>query len=145
MKCYLRRWEGSGLCSRNDISLHPDCFLQQPLYLSTKRDSVKYVSLPMPEDVTVIGPAAFNFYASIDTDDTNWIVKLSDVAPGGTETPLAKGYSEGFPSRFGSREIEALCALSQAYPNLIRSSRVRSMNTTSPGQIDECIQGGPPH
>jgi hypothetical protein len=46
----------------------------------------------MPEDVTVIGPAAFNFYASIDTDDTNWIVRLSDLAPGGAATNLAKGY-----------------------------------------------------
>jgi putative CocE/NonD family hydrolase len=71
---------------------HPDCFLQQPLFLSNKRDSVKYVSTPMPEDITVIGPAALNFYASIDTDDTNWIIRLSDLAPGGAETSLAKGY-----------------------------------------------------
>jgi predicted acyl esterase len=46
----------------------------------------------MPEDVTVIGPAALNFFASLDTDDTNWIIRLSDLAPGGTETNLAKGY-----------------------------------------------------
>jgi predicted acyl esterase len=46
----------------------------------------------MPENLTVLGPAAFNFYASIDTDDTNWIVKLSDVTPGGGEIPLGKGY-----------------------------------------------------
>jgi putative CocE/NonD family hydrolase len=46
----------------------------------------------VPQDLTVIGPTAFNFYASIDTDDTNWIVKLSDVAPGGAETTLGKGF-----------------------------------------------------
>jgi hypothetical protein len=91
VKCYLRRWEGLAFAPER-YQPYPDCFLQQPLYLSTKRDSVKYISVPMPEDLTVIGPAAFNFYASIDTDDTNWIVALTDVAPGGAETGLGKGY-----------------------------------------------------
>jgi uncharacterized protein len=90
-KCYLRRWENLAFAPER-CQPHPDCFLQQPLYLSNKRDSVKYISMAMPEDVTVIGPAAFNFYASLDTDDTNWIVKLSDVAPGGAETGVAKSY-----------------------------------------------------
>ncbi len=91
VKCYLRRWEGLAFAPER-YQPYPDCFLQQPLYLSTKRDSVKYVSGPVPEDLTVIGPAAFNFYASIDTDDTNWIVNLTDVAPGGAESALAKGF-----------------------------------------------------
>jgi hypothetical protein len=91
VKCYLRRWEALAFAPER-YQPEPDCFLQQPLHLSTKRDSVTYISPPMPEDVTMIGPAAFNFYASIDTEDTNWIVKLSDVAPDGSENPLAKGY-----------------------------------------------------
>jgi hypothetical protein len=91
VKCYPRRWEGLAFAPER-YQPYPDCFLQQPLYLSTKRDSVKYVSGPLPQDLTVIGPTAFNFYASIDTDDTNWIVKLSDVAPGGAETTLGKGF-----------------------------------------------------
>jgi hypothetical protein len=89
--CYLRRWEGLSFAPEKHQP-EPDCFLQQPLHLSAKRDSVKYVSPPMPEDLTVLGPTAFNFYASIDQDDTNWIVKLYDVAPGGAETRLGKGY-----------------------------------------------------
>ena len=41
----------------------------------------------------VIGPAAFKLFASIDQDDTNWIVKFSDVGPSGGEEPdLGKGY-----------------------------------------------------
>ena len=74
------------------IRTEPDCFLQQPLHLSNKRDSVKYISPPMSEDLEVIGPVALHFFASIDQDDTNWIVKLSDVAPTGAETRLGKGY-----------------------------------------------------
>jgi uncharacterized protein len=90
-KCYLRRWEGLAFAPER-YQPEPDCYLQQPLHVSAKRDSVKYISPPMPEDLTVIGSTAFNFYASIDQDDTNWMVKLYDVAPGGAETRLGKGY-----------------------------------------------------
>ena len=70
----------------------PDCFLQQPLHLSNKRDTVKYLSAPMDEDLTVIGPAALYLYAAIDQSDTNWIVKLSMVDPGGSEQGLGTSY-----------------------------------------------------
>jgi predicted acyl esterase len=88
--CYLRRWESLSFQPELYQPL-PDCFLQQPLHLSTKRDSVKYISPPLPADLEVIGPAAFNFYASIDTDDAHFIARLSDVAPTGKETPLGIG------------------------------------------------------
>jgi predicted acyl esterase len=91
VKCYLRRWEGLAFAPEM-YQPEPDCFLQQPLHLSNKRDSVKYISPPLPEDMEVIGPAACKLYASIDQDDTNWIVKLYDVGPGGVETRLGKGY-----------------------------------------------------
>jgi predicted acyl esterase len=42
----------------------------------------------MAENLEVIGSAALKLFASIDQDDTNWIVKLSDVAPTGMETGL---------------------------------------------------------
>ena len=90
-KCYLRRWEGL-LFEPELYQPEPDCFLQQPLHLSNKRGSVIYLSPPMPENLEVIGPTALDLFASIDQDDTNWIVKLYDVAPTGTETRLGKGY-----------------------------------------------------
>jgi len=91
VKCYLRRWEGLSF----EPELHqeePDGFFQQPLHVSNKRDSVIYQSPVLDEDLRVIGPAAVNFFASIDQDDTNWIVKLFDVAPNGVETRVAKGF-----------------------------------------------------
>jgi predicted acyl esterase len=89
--CYLRRWEGLSF-EPELLQPDPDCFLQQPLHLSNKRDSVKYTSPALPADLEVIGPAAFNLFASIDQDDTNWIVKLSDLAPTGMERPVSKGF-----------------------------------------------------
>ena len=86
----MRRWEG--LSFEPEIyQPEPDCFLQQPLHLSNKRDSVKYISPALPADLEVIGQAALNLFASIDQDDTNWIAKLSDVDPGGNETPVSRG------------------------------------------------------
>jgi predicted acyl esterase len=90
-KFYLRRWEGM-LMEPELYQAEPDCFLQQPLHVSTKRDSVKYVSPPVPEDVEVLGPSALNIFASIDQDDAHWIVKVYDVAPGGAESRVTKGY-----------------------------------------------------
>ncbi len=90
-KCYLRRWEGLSF-EPELYQPEPDCFLQQPLQLSNKRDSVKYISPPMPENLEVIGPTALKFFASIDQDDTNWIVKLYDIAPNGAQTRVGKGY-----------------------------------------------------
>jgi uncharacterized protein len=89
--CYLRRWEGLSFAPEL-YQPEPDCFLQQPLHLSNKRDSVKYLSPPMPESMEVIGPCSVHFFASIDQYDDNWIVSLADVAPGGIETGLGKSY-----------------------------------------------------
>jgi predicted acyl esterase len=90
-KCYLRRWEGLSFAPEL-YQPEPDCFLQQPLHLSTKRDSVKYVSPVLPADLELIGPAALNLYASIDQDDTNWIAKLYDVMPTGKEMGIGRGW-----------------------------------------------------
>jgi uncharacterized protein len=90
-KIYLRRWEG--LSFQPELyQPDPDCYLQMPLHLSTKRDSVKYTSPPLPASLEVMGHSAFNFFASIDTDDAYWIVRLYDVDPAGHQFKLAKGY-----------------------------------------------------
>jgi hypothetical protein len=70
----------------------PDCFLHQVVHTSTETPSVKYLSPPMPEDMEVTGPIALYLYAAIDTDDTNWIVRLKDVAQDGSETLLTGGW-----------------------------------------------------
>lgn len=91
VNCYLRRWEGLTFSPE----LHqpePDYFMHMPLHLSNKMDSVQYISPPLPEPLEMMGPAAIQLFAAIDQDDTNWIVNLFDVAPSGTEGPVARGY-----------------------------------------------------
>jgi len=89
--CYLRRWEALSFAPEL-FQDEPDSYLQQPLHLSNKRDSVTYLSPPLSESMEAVGPASFKLYAAIDQDDTNWIVKLADVGPGGTVSPLGGGY-----------------------------------------------------
>jgi len=83
-KFYLRCWEELSL-EPELFTGEPDCFLQQPLFFSNKRDTCNYLTPPLAKDVEVIGPGAFYFHASIDQNDTSWIVKLFDVDESGSE------------------------------------------------------------
>jgi hypothetical protein len=58
---------------------------------------LRYLTDPLPEDTLVAGPISLTLYASIDQEDTNWIVVLKDVGPdAGRRT-----------ARAGEREIPA--------------------------------------
>jgi predicted acyl esterase len=59
----------------------PDVFTQMPLTKTTRIERLRYMTDPLPHDVTVVGPIALTVYAAIDQDDTNWIVILKDVGP----------------------------------------------------------------
>jgi predicted acyl esterase len=59
----------------------PDAFTQMPLTRTTRIERLRYMTDPLPHDVTVVGPIALTLYAAIDQDDTNWIVVLKDVGP----------------------------------------------------------------
>lgn len=90
-KYYLRPWERLSL-EPETHHVEPDGFFQQPLTLTRKVASVKYSTLPFSEPMEVTGPIALHMYASIDQEDTNWIVAVKDVRPGGKETELTRGW-----------------------------------------------------
>jgi uncharacterized protein len=69
----------------------PDAFVQQPLYVTEKRNRVTYVSPPLPNDLQVVGPPRITFYASIDQDDTCWRVDVRE-ADSDAIYPLASGW-----------------------------------------------------
>lgn len=84
-KYYLRCWEGLST-QPETFQTEPDCFVQEPLYMSTRRGSLSYLTPPLSEDLEVTGPIALYLYASIDSEDTNWKVTLYDVDPGASES-----------------------------------------------------------
>jgi putative CocE/NonD family hydrolase len=52
-----------------------------PASQTNRIQKLRYLSEPLAEDVTIAGPSVLNLFASIDQDDTNWIVILKDVGP----------------------------------------------------------------
>ena len=59
----------------------PDVFTQMPVTRTTKVERLRYMTDPLPHDVTVAGPITLTLHAAIDQDDTNWIIVLKDVGP----------------------------------------------------------------
>jgi predicted acyl esterase len=70
----------------------PDGFTQPSLSVTATIHSVAYQTPPFTEPTEVTGPIALYLYAAIDSDDTNFIVDLMEVAPSGKETIISKGY-----------------------------------------------------
>jgi len=92
---YLRTWER--LSPEPEVENDfPDCYLQEPIFVSTRRGSLKYLSAPLPEDLEVTGTVQVYLYAAIDQDDTNWRVRLSDVNQSGVETTSPHSLTEAW-------------------------------------------------
>ena len=90
-KLYLHRWQGLSF-EPEETPGKPDAFVQQPPDETDELESVMYVSERLEHDTEVTGPVACVLYAAIDQDDTNWFVSIRDVAPGGKEVELTKGF-----------------------------------------------------
>jgi uncharacterized protein len=84
-KLYLSSWERLSaqpfLEHSVDDHLPPDAFVQMPPTQTNAIAKLRYLSEPLAHDLLVAGPIVLNLWASIDQDDTNWIVILKDVGP----------------------------------------------------------------
>jgi putative CocE/NonD family hydrolase len=52
-----------------------------PLTQTSEVQRLRYVSEPLPQDTLIAGPMVLNLFASIDQDDTNWMIAVSDLGP----------------------------------------------------------------
>ena len=52
-----------------------------PLSQTRTIQKLRYLTDPLPDDVLVAGPISLTLFASIDQEDTNWIVIIKDVGP----------------------------------------------------------------
>jgi uncharacterized protein len=50
---------------------------------------------PLGQAMTLAGPTQLRLYASSTATDTDWIAKLADVAPDGSESIITEGYLRG--------------------------------------------------
>lgn len=70
----------------------PDGFYQAPPRVTDATATLTYRTPPFSEDTTLIGSGALYLYATIDTEDTNWMVTVDDVGPDGTRMPMTTGW-----------------------------------------------------
>ncbi len=54
---------------------------QLPPTQTNEIERLRYLSEPLADDLLIAGPIALKFWASLDQEDTNWIVILKDVGP----------------------------------------------------------------
>jgi putative CocE/NonD family hydrolase len=106
IKFYLRGWERLTpepfVPSSADDYQAPDAFAQMPASQTAQVLKLRYLTEPLARDVTIAGPSVLNLYASIDQDDTNWIVILKDVGPDEfvpTAREGERGLTRGLPER----------------------------------------------
>lgn len=107
-KLYLSSWgrlrPEPFLPSSNDGRLAPDAFVQMPITQTNEVQRLRYVSEPLPKDTLIAGPMVLNLFASIDQDDTNWIVVLSDLGPD-VSVRTARDGERHVPADLPEREI----------------------------------------
>jgi len=108
-KYYLSHWEAlSTEPPRPASELAPrrasrTSFTQMPVTRTTKVEQLRYMTDPLPHDVTVAGPITLTLHAAIDQDDTNWIVVLKDVGPDVSVRTAREG--DGMSASLPEREL----------------------------------------
>jgi putative CocE/NonD family hydrolase len=70
----------------------PDCFVQPSPNEDPTVYSLNYKTEPFTEDTEMSGPIALYLDATIDKDDTNWMIDLLDVGPDGERQWLSSGH-----------------------------------------------------
>jgi predicted acyl esterase len=70
----------------------PEGFFQAPLTTTDRVETLSWSTDVFEEPVTLMGTGAFHLFAAIDQDDTNWIMRMWDVAPGGKRQLLTTAY-----------------------------------------------------
>ncbi|MEV0495266.1 CocE/NonD family hydrolase [Streptomyces atratus] len=70
----------------------PDGFYQAPLTVTDRVQVLKWSTESFEEPTELIGTGAAHLFAEIDQDDTNFILRLWDEAPGGGRQLITTGY-----------------------------------------------------
>jgi predicted acyl esterase len=107
-KLYLRSWERLSESplepASSDVFQQPDAFVQMPPTQTNRIAKLRYMTDPLPRDTQVAGPIALTLYATIDHQDTNWIVILEDVGPDASVRTARQGERE-LPDDLPEREL----------------------------------------
>ncbi|WP_459546052.1 alpha/beta hydrolase fold domain-containing protein [Nocardia sp. X0981] len=70
----------------------PEGFYQAHLTVTGKVEILRWSTAPFDEPTELIGTGATHLFAEIDQDDTNFIMRMWDEAPGGARQLITSGY-----------------------------------------------------
>ncbi len=108
-KFYLHSWEklsakGHLPAAHTYINEPPDAFVQMPPTQTNTVEKLRYITEPLADPLLVAGPISLTFWASLDEDDTNWIVILKDVGPD-VSVQTARPGERAVPADLPEREL----------------------------------------
>jgi len=106
----------------------PDGFYQAPLTVTDDVRMLSWSTAPFEEPTEMIGTGAAHIFAEIDQDDTNFILRMWDVAPDGSRQLITSGYLKA-----SHRELDARTTEGNPYHPHTRSVPVE------PGKVEEYV------
>lgn len=106
----------------------PDGFYQAPLTVTDRVESVVWSTERFEEATELIGTGAAHVFASIDQEDTNFILRLWDIAPSGRRQLMTTGFLKA-----SHRELDERTTEGNPYHPHTRAVPVR------PGEIEEYV------
>lgn len=106
----------------------PDGFYQAPLTVTDKVEIISWSTEPFETPTEMIGTGAAHIFASIDQDDTNFILRLWDVAPGGKRQLVTTGFLKA-----SHRELDDRTTHGNPYHPHTRTEPVE------PGKVEEYV------
>lgn len=126
-KLYLRNFNELNWGAEPESDVTPDTFVHRPPNTSVEADSVTYRTKPFSQPMEFCGPLTLNFFASIDAEDANFIVKVWDILPNGQRHPI---------SRYGALKASHPLKKEESLPWKPVHDHTRKVPVT-PGEINE--------
>jgi hypothetical protein len=145
-KYYLHSWEklsttGHLPAAHTYVNEPPDAFVQMPPTQTNTIERLRYLTEPLAEDTLVVGPISLTFWASLDGDDTNWIVILKDLGPDVSVQTARPGERE-VPRDLPERELtRGWLKASRRALDPERSKPWKPWHTLSPDSIRPVVPG----
>lgn len=84
----------------------PEGFYQAHLTVTGKVEILRWSTAPFDEPTELIGTGATHLFAEIDQDDTNFIMRVWDEAPGGARQLITSGYLKASHRELDERTTE---------------------------------------
>ena len=143
---FLHSWEkldtrGHLPADETFVDEPPDAFVQMPPTQTNRIERLRYMTEPLPEDLLVVGPISLTLHASLDQDDTNWIVILKDVGPDVSVQTARPGERE-VPAGLPERELtRGWLKASRRALDPERSTSWKPWHRLSPDAIEPVVPG----